>query len=172
MTGAYCSPTDVYEITHTTKDKDITDEEVYHWIEKAMSEIDSCLAGIYEIPFATKTDPITWETTDEIPPLIRTWCQKLAGSKIIRKLYTARAGKNQSPYGDSLRKEAEMICKRLQEGDANLLDVDGNIIPRLDADATDAATSYSQGDPYPATHVMPDMYDQYPDFTESGSDGS
>lgn len=161
--GAYCSPADITQITHTTIDKEVTEAEIYDWIEKSMFDIDSCLAGIYEVPFATRTDPIEWDTADEIPPMIRKWCQKLTGAYLIRKLFTAKAGKNISPYSDRLKRESNAYCEAFRDGELNLLDINGNIIPRLDAGTTDAVTGYSEMYPDPAEHVMPDMYEEYPD---------
>jgi len=170
--GAYCKVEDVTQITNIIVDKEMTEAEIYDWIEKAMFDIDSCLAGIYDVPFATRTDPIEWNATDEIPPMIRKWCMKLTGAYVVRKLFTSQSGKNISPYSDRLKKESDNYCKAFQEGDLNLLDINGNIIPRLEPDESDAVTGYSEMYPDPAEHVMPNMHENYPDVEFTGGDGS
>lgn len=171
--GAYCKAEDVFQTTNTQDGKEVTEAEVYDWIRRANADIDSCLAGIYAVPFAPIVNPFEWDDADEIPPLIRKWATKLASAYLIRKLFTAKAGKNISPYSDRLKRESDDYCESLREGELNLLDIDGNIIPRLDPDDTDAVTGYSEMYPDPATHVMPDMYEDYPDVGLGGNnDGS
>ncbi|MCK5617093.1 DUF1320 family protein, partial [Candidatus Pacearchaeota archaeon] len=103
--GAYCKADDVFQTTNTTVDKEVTEAEVYEWIQRANADIDSCLAGIYEVPFAPIVPPFEWSASDDIPPLIKKWATKLASAYLIRKLFTAKAGKNISPYSDRLKRE-------------------------------------------------------------------
>jgi len=166
MPGAYCKPEDVFETTNTIDGKEIDEAEVYRWIERANADINSCLAGIYEVPFAEIGASFSWDDDDDIPPMIRKWATKLASAYVIRKLFMGHAGKNKSPYADTLKKESDEYCQSFRDGELNLLDVDGNIIPRIDPDASQAVTSYSESYPYPAEHVMPENYEQYPNLRE------
>ena len=171
-TGAYCPPDEAFFMANVVEDKDLTEAEMLIFIRLANDEIDGELAGYYDIPFATRTDPIGWEATDNIPPLIRTIATKFAAAYAIRKLFAARAGKNDSPYGDVLYREAKKMILRVQRGEKNLVDTDGNIMARVEAGSTNAATNQSVYSPTDPTQVMPDMYEEYPDFVEVPPDVS
>lgn len=166
-TGAYCPPSEAFFMANVVQDKDLTEAEMLIFIRMANDEIDGELSGYYDVPFATRTDPIGWNVGDEIPPLIRTIATKFAASYSIRKLFAARAGKNESPYGDVLYREAKKMILRVQRGEKNLVGTDGKIIARVEAGSTDAATHHSVYAPTDPTHVMPNMYEEYPDVEES-----
>lgn len=167
--GAYCMAEDVFQTTNTQDGKEVEEAEVYDWIRRANADIDSCLAGIYEVPFATIVEPFEWNVADDIPPLIRKWATKLASAYLVRKLFTAKAGKNISPYSDRLKRESDKYCKMFKDGDLSLLDNDGNIIDRLDPDSTNVSQGYSEMYPDPAEHVMPNMHQDYPDVGDGNS---
>ena len=171
MAGAYCSPDDVREMTNAEETIDLTNDQAYHFIRIAMTEIDACCAGIYSVPFISWSEPLLWNASDDVPPFIRSWCEKLASSYVMRELYIARAGKNQSPYGDKLFWESTEICRKMKNGEINLLDKSGDPLTRLTLDDTDnLATTFSRSSTPDGDDdwVMPDMHEPYPNDTDGG----
>lgn len=174
MAHAYCSPADVREMTNAQQNIDLTDDQAFHFIRLAMAEIDSCCAGVYNVPFVAWAEPLSWVPADNIPPLIRTWCEKLASSYVMRELYIARAGKNQSPYGDKLFWEASELCRKMKNGEIPLLDTNGDPIQPIQqaSDSILSALSRTTTPDGDDDYVMPNTKEPYPNPPSDGTGGN
>jgi len=124
---AYCTATEARILTHLTVDE-MSDNDL-NAIQSlfAVPQIDSRFrAEGYAVPF---------DVSPDAPPLVRSLSAMLTAAYAVKRSYTGHSP-NECPWQDLLD-EINEIFKAISKGDMEVIDIDGNLIPRTLATSGD-----------------------------------